>query len=330
MPAFDGVCIWVICAFVRLAIPKNDSWMILMVDMNALLNKYSNDQNVAHKFKSIRKIQLCSSMLLRDVVTSDRHFATANVLPKELAIKVDSRKRLAMTMVDVLSQSESIMPNVSVEKSSGVAVGIDENEDQNVSSATKSVARVGLSTVSPRASTTKSGDLSQTPTTPTSKLMTMGSQMKSPATEFKLDPKYNLSAALIGSPEDQPRFLSQGTTAGVVSASSSAVFRPTVPETPSQERVLSLQRILHYSGGPALLLYDGKMIVQLSGRLIVLVDVEDTVEKQPGIVNQGLWRAFAKGSLDATTTASLSTSGGYRQAFLKGHHKPISFLEVRY
>ena len=64
-----------------------------------------------------------------------------------------------------------------------------------------------------------------------------------------------------------------------------------VPETKNSEKILQLERVLGYSGGPALLLYDGKMLVTASGSLLVLIDTQGTA----GVASAetpGLWRYF--------------------------------------
>ena len=132
----------------------------------------------------------------------------------------------------------------------------------------------------------------------------------------------------------------QTSAANPASTGSSAplITRHGIPDTASHQKVLSLQRLLHYSGGPSLLLYDGKMIVQASGRHLVLVDVEGKAEveiNRAAVGNAGLWRAFGNQTSgvgvkdDLGELSSQLSVEGYRQAFLKGHSRTIGLLEVR-
>ena len=86
--------------------------MILVIDVDAMLTKYCSQEKLVHRFHYIKKIQLCSSMLLRDVVTNDTHYSTTNLLPKELAIKIDSRRRLRMPLIDIVRVSDALMPGL--------------------------------------------------------------------------------------------------------------------------------------------------------------------------------------------------------------------------
>ena len=66
---------------------------------------------------------------------------------------------------------------------------------------------------------------------------------------------------------------------------------PAVPETKNSEKILQLERVLGYSGGPSLLLYDGKMLVTASGSILVLIDTQGTAGVASAEI-PGLWRYF--------------------------------------
>ena len=140
-----------------------------------------------------------------------------------------------------------------------------------------------------------------------------------------------------------------------------AVVRPAIPPTKPSERVLAIERVLSYSGGPALLLYEGKLMMNTCGNLIVLIDVEGSAATAD-LDNPGFWKAFKSyaeveerrrrqrdkgkgGGLDMhddfSPTASGSnvsdvdgagsfskTKGGCEQTFLRGHTAPIGILEM--
>lgn len=99
---------------------------------------------------------------------------------------------------------------------------------------------------------------------------------------------------------------------------------------PSSERVLGIERVMGYTGGPAALLYNGGMIALASGVMIVLVDVRlreaepqgiQPTKSNPARYSTGLWKAF-KSSTVTTGTEN------YPQAFLKGHSAPVAIIEV--
>lgn len=85
------------------------------------------------------------------------------------------------------------------------------------------------------------------------------------------------------------------------------------PAVRFMEHTLQLDRILGYSGGPLVLLYDGEMLVFAAGCSIVMINLRDD-----GIVHSdGLWKAFN------------STPGGsLKQGFLKGHSEAVTLLQV--
>jgi hypothetical protein len=109
-------------------------------------------------------------------------------------------------------------------------------------------------------------------------------------------------------------------------SSSVPIFKQIIPDTPAHEKVLSLDRMLNYSGGSALLLYNGKMVAQISGKLILLIDIADAAEAEKlnsnNNISIGFWRLFKKQTLSA------ASSEGLVQTFLRGHVGPIGMLEV--
>jgi hypothetical protein len=90
------------------------------------------------------------------------------------------------------------------------------------------------------------------------------------------------------------------------------------------ERVLKLERILGYRGGPAVLLYQGRMLLYSAGAHLVMVDLYKASPElpPPKLPNFGLWKAFG-GDFHPTVE-------GYRQAFLKGHSDEIGLIEVNF
>jgi hypothetical protein len=113
-------------------------------------------------------------------------------------------------------------------------------------------------------------------------------------------------------------------TMSTLSSSSSSIFKPLSSTTPSAERVLSLERLLGYHGGPAVFLYDSKMLLHASGRVIVAVDLDGVTTKssESEATAVGFWRAFRNKS------SSNRPVEGYHQAFIKGHKNKIGIIQV--
>jgi len=77
----------------RLPLPAVPGWMVLAVDLNQILDTYCQSGSIPGKgpelqLRTLQKIQLCSNMLLRDIVTSDKEIPLeTKYLPKELSVK---------------------------------------------------------------------------------------------------------------------------------------------------------------------------------------------------------------------------------------------------
>ena len=111
------------------------------------------------------------------------------------------------------------------------------------------------------------------------------------------------------------------------SVSGSAIFRPRIPETPSDDKCLALENIVHYAGGPALLLEDG-LLLHASGPVLVLTDLtedEDEVINERRKQGLGLWSAFE--SFEALSY-DLEKKVSRRQAFMTGHSGVVTLLQV--
>lgn len=97
--------------------------MVIELDMNQVIEKYllSSAIKTGHeevKFKAIKKIQLCSSMLVRDIVTSDKPLSNdLKSLIKELAIK--SQIDGEMTWINITT----LYPDISSPPTQAVKIG---------------------------------------------------------------------------------------------------------------------------------------------------------------------------------------------------------------
>ena len=117
------------------------------------------------------------------------------------------------------------------------------------------------------------------------------------------------------------------------------ILRTGIPETKPHERILQMERVLSYCGGPSLLLNEGKLLVIASSSLIVLIDTHGSAVNAD-INNPGLWRvfkSFTTGTLNNTDEKDNNNNFegripsevmGCEQAFLKGHNASIGLLEL--
>lgn len=122
---------------------------------------------------------------------------------------------------------------------------------------------------------------------------------------------------------------SQHETTAPVEVSTVSVPKPPTPVT-NAERILHLGRVMGYQGGPTLLIQEGKLVVFASGPLIVLLDVESCSEEMLYSASPGIWRNFAPTSAARVAPLGQRPCGedGFRQAFLRGHSRRISLLEI--
>ena len=58
------------------------------------------------------------------------------------------------------------------------------------------------------------------------------------------------------------------------------------------DRVMTLERILYYDGNRSLLLYNGKMAAFACGKIIVLIDVFNSMEVESSSHQPGFWKLF--------------------------------------
>ena len=128
-----------------------------------------------------------------------------------------------------------------------------------------------------------------------------------------------------------------------------AFLKPSIPDTKPHERVLQMERVMSYSGGPSLVLYQGKLLVIASASLLVLIDVEGSAGCADRS-NPGLWRIFKSfhqgvlaeaggegtdrdkayiGRIEGERGIQTSKAVlGCEQAFLRGHTAAIGLLEL--
>jgi hypothetical protein len=70
--------------------PDYNGWTTITVDLVSIMETFCISGGAALRYKAIRRVQVCSTMLIRDVVTADRDILTGKkALPKELAVKTD-------------------------------------------------------------------------------------------------------------------------------------------------------------------------------------------------------------------------------------------------
>ncbi len=361
-------------ASIRIPMPLYDGWMVLVLDIDEIIKKYCGNNVISNssdivRLKSIRSIQLCSNLLVRDVVTSDKILSA--YVPKELAIKAQADVELKWINISDLYDTVAPSPNI-VDRSvsytnattaalasrvvrspnekpaADIASPINEADtntysinDDILSTDTSilfSVSKEKTENVISRRPLSASG--TAYPRSPLSvnysKLGLKVSQDDSLLSTGKvgvntpLQEKYNNENANLNLTTNMDSSNAKNNITTNTSQSkqrqsctpSGSIVRPTIPETSLVDRVLSLERILGYSGGSSLLLYEGKMIVVSSGSLIVLIDVDGTAQEHTQLEAPGLWRAFK----NANYTSAINDK--YKQAFLRGHSNNITLLEV--
>lgn len=138
---------------------------------------------------------------------------------------------------------------------------------------------------------------------------------------------------------------------------SSSVVKMHVPEIKATDKILNLEKVLGYSGGPAVLLYNGELLIISTGPLLILIDLnrevpgassfDDRCGLDDSMISKlnsppsksvsrslpvqvaatgnsrchGLWRAFKDSFRERNCV-------GFRQAILRGHTGSIGFIEV--
>ncbi len=361
-------------ASIRIPMPLFDGWMVLVLDIDEIIKKYCGNNVITNssdavRLKSIRSIQLCSNLLVRDVVTSDKILSA--YVPKELAIKAQADIELRWINITDLYDTVAPSPNIidrsvsytnhavaaalanksirSPSEKTAVEVASPINEaDTNTFSINDDIMSTDTSML---LSASKESVISRRPLSasgtayPRSPLSVNYSKLglKVSQDDSILSPnKVGVNTPLQGEYNNENSNLN--TTTNLVSSSSKhntttttatsqskqrqsytpsgSIIRPAIPETNLVDRVLSLERILGYSGGSSLLLYDAKMIVVSSGSLVVLIDIDGTAYQHMQLENPGLWRAFK----NANYTSAMNDK--YKQAFLRGHNSNITLLEV--
>ena len=361
-------------ASIRIPMPLYDGWMVLVLDIDEIIKKYCGNNvisssSVAVRLKSIRSIQLCSNLLVRDVVTSDKILSA--YVPKELAIKAQADIELKWINISDLYDTVAPSPNLvdrSVSYTNATATAVASkvlrspsekavvdiaspiNEtDTNAYSINDDILSTDTSILFSGSKEKTENVISRRPLSASgtayprsplsvnySKLGLKVSQddsllstgkvgVNTPLQEKFSDENVNLNFTTNVDSSHAKNNINTNTSQSKqrhACTPSGSIVRPTIPETSLVDRVLSLERILGYSGGSSLLLYDGKMIVVSSGSLIVLIDVDGTAHQHMQLEAPGLWRAFK----NANYTSAINDK--YKQAFLRGHNNNITLLEV--
>eukprot|EP01041_Mallomonas_annulata_P004233 gene4233-8422_t len=96
-PRFLGACL-------RLPLPQMFDWMVLKLDMETIIFNYCKMKNTSHSlsFKAVKRVQLCSNMMIREFITSDTVLTQSTAsLPKELDTKPGSKDKVPMPWVDL-------------------------------------------------------------------------------------------------------------------------------------------------------------------------------------------------------------------------------------
>ena len=92
-----------------------------------------------------------------------------------------------------------------------------------------------------------------------------------------------------------------------------------VPETAESDKCLSLDRILHYDGGPAVLVEGGGLAIHASGPILVVSEIQNNPSSERMASGAGLWALFS---------ADRNAGSHNRHAFLHGHSQPVCHIKV--
>lgn len=98
----------------RLPLPPVDGWMLVVLDLNHIIQKFFSLPSSSVSFKSVKRIQLCSNMSVRDVVTTNSLFPEeCRYLPRELQFKSDCNMDLhVVDMAEIIDCSEKSQPAI--------------------------------------------------------------------------------------------------------------------------------------------------------------------------------------------------------------------------
>jgi len=318
-------------ASLRLPLPFKTGWTVLVLDMDQIIQRYCSG-NVTRttllKLKHIKRVQLCSNMCVRDVVTSDKIITPdLKSIPRELAVKL-------LPGVDV------IWYNV-VDMNPSLAISPDQNID---------IAKFITSNPTPFKMESSFSNIIESKETPTTELDMVDKTkdelprrpLSAPGVAYPRSPHavgtspyMNNSFVVNDDPTPVKSFSNENNSSP---ANLTTTPRRTPISTPATarsnsnsnsnnqeiagraDRVLAPERVMGYSGGPSAILYDGKMVVIASGNVIVLIDVEGEASKYRDTEQSpGLWRFFKQTQLDDEK---------YKQTFIRGHSSPIGLVEV--
>lgn len=381
-------------ASLRIPLPNVRGWMVLVLDMDEIIQRYSNPSIASpskrnNKFKAIRKVQICSNMMVRDLVTSDKNLS--NHVPKELAIKAKSAVEMPwINLTEVYPSASSISPDVLQLKSPKLKIDAvilrnqvdcsdgtnsnrilyNDDDDSNKFDFSTNLKSALTPVDLPRRPLTATGNA--IPRSPLisnyKKNNTNNSSSSSNSSGYKkseddisviskstydnLTPyqTQSLPIAAVSTPNVEVENIAtinsttpsstrtrQHTLSQPSVTPPSSIVKQCIPETDPADRVLALDRIMGYAGGPSLLLYDAKLLVITCDSLIVLIDIDGLAPTYlQDQQHPGLWKAFkshnytssTSGNADITSAISNSSSNINKQAFLKGHSGAIGILEV--
>ncbi len=301
-------------ASLRLPLSFTTGWTILALDMDQIIQKYCSGnvtRQTSLKLKHIKRIQLCSNMCVRDVITSDKILTPdTKSMPRELAVK--PLPGVELTWYNVVDMNPTL------------ATSPDQNTDL-----------IKFITSNPTPFKMKTSfdivDSEDTPNTelyPADKSDLPRRPLSAPGVAYPRSPH-----AAGGSPFLKSNFSMEDPTPAKPIGKENNPLTTTPHRTPIStpptgrsnnqdnsrlDRVLVPDRVMGYSGGPSAMLYDGKMVVIASGNVIVLIDVEGEVLKRD-LPQFGLWKFFKHVHLDEEK---------YKQSFIRGHSSTIGIIEV--
>ena len=300
----------------RLPLPvRPDVWQILVLDLNSILLKYCTPRGSAPvSLGAIKRVQMCSNILFRDFVTAARLYGPRDY-PSLFSVKKLGLEKNAVEWFCVGESIQSVndtSPTYARQITNATNLSqCMEQSSVHVHSDRRPLSAPGVSF--PRSPKRSSEEV-------TAKLMASVETEASCA----LIAQHNdvvLGEELLFTPSRDFH-----TTATIPVTTN--IFKPVIPVPSVSERALIVEKLLGYRGGPALLLYSGRMVVYTSGNTLVLIDIAGCAAVESQASQPGLWSHF-KG-MTRESTIENSRSGEHTQTFLRQHKAPITVLEVSY
>lgn len=311
----------------RLPLPLITGWITFLLDLRAIVARYCRStpdtSAAAMEFSCLKKIQVCSNVLVRDIVSAEQHCSSTDPLPKDLAVKPHAP---LLPPLDLVQYCAAICVGDNFQLPSSPLIYSPPARRAYQTDAHSKVAANRWPEHHGTADTTAT-------TTTAARTQTNDSHLSSAMIEASPFPLNAREIALAVQDLHSNGLEMRPTEAMVQSPVPTDMPIPTSAETqmetpfPSQfsssapfanagGRLLALDQVLGYRGGCLALLYNGRMLLTAVGANLLMVDLHFPASAPV----EGLWKAFNAGRV--------RNMAGSSQCLLKGHNKEVTLLEV--